>query len=437
MYNFDPYVTNDGSLGLYNKEFEDIYHSAGGAITEAYEKFICPLNWKYLLRKNSIKVLDICYGIGYNTKCFLNFIFEIKKNEKKIKKLFPKKHTTAPIYTHNILNDNYNSELKNCKNLLNNIETIHTDNISSENYQKIFIKAIDNDKILTLLSPFIKNKNKISNSKNLNWQTTKFLNKLPKLKSTKIDNLVNFLIFEKLYENNSENFKNNIFSNLLNSKKYSNYYDSKLRGIFKLYESNGYKKSFKEDKLAFLHNIYYRHVSNCYKNELNYYKLQDINFTVENDDARKVILDDNNLYDVILLDAFTPSKCPCLWSYDFFKLLYNHLDENGILLTYSKSPLVRNAILQAGFHLGYIYIERENKYTGTFACKNNKLIKYPLSEFDLGALKTKAGIIYHDENLNASNEALNIRRNEEVKKSDKITNSHYNKINKEEKCNMM
>ena len=40
MYEFHPYFTNDGSVGLFNTDFDDIYHSATGALTEAYEKFI-------------------------------------------------------------------------------------------------------------------------------------------------------------------------------------------------------------------------------------------------------------------------------------------------------------------------------------------------------------------------------------------------------------
>ena len=76
MYEFHPYFTNDGSVGLYNKEYDDIYHSAKGALTEAYEKFVLPLDFENLLKNNTVKVLDICYGIGYNSKSFLNYIFE-------------------------------------------------------------------------------------------------------------------------------------------------------------------------------------------------------------------------------------------------------------------------------------------------------------------------------------------------------------------------
>ena len=77
MYEFHPYFTNDGSVGLYNSDYNDIYHSAKGALTEAYEKFILPVDFDKLMSKPEIKVLDICYGIGYNSKSFLNYVFRL------------------------------------------------------------------------------------------------------------------------------------------------------------------------------------------------------------------------------------------------------------------------------------------------------------------------------------------------------------------------
>ena len=60
------FITEDGSLGLYNVELDEIYHSKFGAKTEAYEKFVEPV-----LSVKSPRILDICYGIGYNTKTAL------------------------------------------------------------------------------------------------------------------------------------------------------------------------------------------------------------------------------------------------------------------------------------------------------------------------------------------------------------------------------
>lgn len=64
--NIEKIITKDGSIGLYNKDLDEVYHSREGAITEAYEKFIAPC---LILNKKPLKILDICYGIGYNTKC--------------------------------------------------------------------------------------------------------------------------------------------------------------------------------------------------------------------------------------------------------------------------------------------------------------------------------------------------------------------------------
>lgn len=52
MYELYPYFTNDGSVGLFSPEADDIYHSTYGALTEAYEKFIIPLDLKNFLEKN-------------------------------------------------------------------------------------------------------------------------------------------------------------------------------------------------------------------------------------------------------------------------------------------------------------------------------------------------------------------------------------------------
>ena len=70
MYEFHPYFTNDGSVGLYSPEFDDIYHSSTGALTEAYEKFIMPVNMDELLKQDKIKIVvcsivDVEEGVVY------------------------------------------------------------------------------------------------------------------------------------------------------------------------------------------------------------------------------------------------------------------------------------------------------------------------------------------------------------------------------------
>lgn len=423
MYEFHPYFTNDGSVGLYSTDFNDIYHSATGALTEAYEKFIYPVDFNNLLQKDKIKVLDICYGIGYNSKSFLNFIFEnyCRKN-------FSKKHSLTKHYIDKIHANNILQELLDNFVYKNNIynEKIYTDNI----FDKISITAIDNDKILSYISPLIKTGVKNFKNANINFKYNaidKFINNKDKISHPKINELINYLIFEKIRENSNEFTQNEEFNQVINNPTFSQYFDSNIKGIYKSYRYKSYKNNSRRDYLANLHNIYYRYLSKRYKKRLKRYQLQDINFKLKNEDARKVLLEDYNLYNLIFLDAFTPSKCPCLWSYEFFKLLHEHLEEDGLILTYSTSASIRAAMVEAGFEIGNIYNERLNRFTGTVAAKNKNQIKCPLSEYDLGLLKTKAGIFYRDENLNSLNEAINEARKIEVENSNRISSSHYKK----------
>lgn len=466
MYEFHPYFTNDGSVGLFNTDFNDIYHSADGALTEAYEKFINPVNMQKLLNKESVKILDICYGIGYNSKSFLNTVLDLSanknlKNKKSCKKkLFenffsekkffkklisekfskinsPYKYNIDTIHTNNIFSKILSSiqEKYNNNTIYNN--TIYTDNILENKSKEIYIKAVDNDKILSYLSPFIKTGvQNITNQKfNFEYkQIEKYLNNNSNIEHKKVDNIINFLILENIMKNCPEILENDELFEVINNRDFKEYFDKKLVGIFKSYKKSICHRSHLKAKLGNLHNIYYRNISNGYKRALKHYLKQDIIFELKNEDARKTLLEDNNRYNLIFLDAFTPSKCPCLWSLEFFKELCNHLEDDGELLTYSTSASIRNAMKEAGFNIGYIYNERKNKYTGTIATKNKSLIKYPLTEYDLGLLNTTAGIFYRDENLTGQNEAIIEARNFEVKNSTKTSSSHYKKMHGEDKC---
>lgn len=74
--NFSVNKTNDGSIGLYNKEVDDIYHSTYGAYNEAVDKFINPSGLEsFLQTHNKIKILDICSGMGYNLKAAVDTVF--------------------------------------------------------------------------------------------------------------------------------------------------------------------------------------------------------------------------------------------------------------------------------------------------------------------------------------------------------------------------
>jgi len=74
--NFTPQLTSDGSYTFFSPEFEETFHSQQGAREEAQEKFIIPCGLAEKAQQQShLKLLDICYGLGYNTATALETIW--------------------------------------------------------------------------------------------------------------------------------------------------------------------------------------------------------------------------------------------------------------------------------------------------------------------------------------------------------------------------
>ena len=429
MYELHPYFTNDGSVGLFSPADDDIYHSTYGALTEALEKFVLPAEpEKYFSSNHNIKILDICFGIGYNSKTFFDFF---------LKNILYKNNTIAPIHTDNISTD------------------INNKNVPKYN---IYIRAVDTDKTLSFLAPFMVtgNTKKLKNEK-LNFsdeRIEKFLyadennpkkdkeNKNITLRSArtncsnyisgycknnhpKLSSETNIIFLQEIIKNAPEVLTDPTINQLLSEKTYKEFFDRAIVDLFNFERNKRYKYTPLRRLATFLHNIYYNHLSNSYKKALKALKLCDFNLDLKFEDARSAVQNDNNLYNFIFLDAFTPAKCPCLWTLDFFRLLYHHLDDNGLILTYSNSAAVRHAFLQAGFNVGKIYNTSAGKFMGTIAAKNNTLIKNNLTEYDLGLTKTKAGIVYRDKYLNATNEAIISAHRISVENSDLESSSSY------------
>lgn len=104
--------TADGSVGLYDEKTKDIYHSVTGALTESFDKFIFATDYeKFCSENKKVKVLDICFGIGYNTKAAI--YSAIKKNfENEIEiyalELFPQIAYLAPFINDGLNNPGIN-----------------------------------------------------------------------------------------------------------------------------------------------------------------------------------------------------------------------------------------------------------------------------------------------------------------------------------------
>ena len=56
-----------------------------------------------------------------------------------------------------------------------------------------------------------------------------------------------------------------------------------------------------------------------------------------------------NAYNIIYFDAFGARVQPDLWTEDIFKIMYNALQDNGVLVTYSAKGSVRRAMQAVGF----------------------------------------------------------------------------------------
>ena len=64
-------LTKDGSVTLRSHIFQENFHSLEGALKEAEIKFINPSDLKRFNDK-SLNVLDICFGLGYNSASLFN-----------------------------------------------------------------------------------------------------------------------------------------------------------------------------------------------------------------------------------------------------------------------------------------------------------------------------------------------------------------------------
>lgn len=74
--------TSDGSCTYRCEIYDETYHSTTGAKEESFEKFVRPCNIQELSKQNVVKVLDVCFGLGYNTSAMID---ELKSYNKDIK----------------------------------------------------------------------------------------------------------------------------------------------------------------------------------------------------------------------------------------------------------------------------------------------------------------------------------------------------------------
>ena len=454
MRDYEPYFTEDGSVGLYSYADKDVYHSKFGALTEAWEKFVLPSGIDKLLNnQNDIKILDVCYGIGYNSKALMSFI--IDKNYIQLKR----KNIILRFF--NIVSIGINNILKLIGiNLSSRNDTIHNNNSIRD--KKINIDCMDINEEFIKLSPLFrtlktpgeiysdivpqiltcfdsyyffkklfekmlyvfypKNKKYIRDLLELKFQN------MHREKEYKVNAVVNYILLNSMYELFGKDYFNKDLIKSITKKDNSQFFEKYLIKYAKFNHKWGYNLSSKFSLSGFLHNIYYDRLSYRYKN-IDFKETERLfNIKFHINDARKSIKQLNKLYDCIFLDAFSFTKAPQLWSVEFIAELYKRLSDHGVILTYSNSAQVRNTLLENKFYVGKIFNEKTGKFNGTIASKDKSKIKYPLSSYELGLCNTKAGIPYHDPNLSFSSEEIMELREYEFVRSNLMSSSKYMKI---------
>lgn len=78
--NFIPQLTADGSYTFFSEEIGESFHSLYGAKEEALIKFVEPCQLAIKAQKPVVHLLDICYGLGYNTAAALEVIWANNPN---------------------------------------------------------------------------------------------------------------------------------------------------------------------------------------------------------------------------------------------------------------------------------------------------------------------------------------------------------------------
>ena len=77
MSKLSEVLTKDGSYSLRSIFFQENFHSIFGALEETRLKFTAPSDLQRF-RGKSINVLDICFGLGYNSASLLNELIKQK-----------------------------------------------------------------------------------------------------------------------------------------------------------------------------------------------------------------------------------------------------------------------------------------------------------------------------------------------------------------------
>ena len=115
--------------------------------------------------------------------------------------------------------------------------------------------------------------------------------------------------------------------------------------------------------------------------------------------------------DAILFDPFSPTRCPQLWTVEFFELTGRCLADSGILATYSCAAAVRAAMALVGLRIGSLP-GAGRRWPCTIATKDQRPLP-GLSKQEQEHLQTRAAVPYRDPTLSATAETIVAQREQE------------------------
>ena len=69
-------LTADNSETFFSDQYKETYHSKSGAIEESLKKFVEPCQVSLKAKNKKIVLLDVCFGLGYNTAVAIDVIKE-------------------------------------------------------------------------------------------------------------------------------------------------------------------------------------------------------------------------------------------------------------------------------------------------------------------------------------------------------------------------
>lgn len=73
---FQKIITADNTETFINEKVGESYHSQTGAVDEALKKYAIPCRIKELAKTGKIKILDVCFGLGYNSAMAVSVALE-------------------------------------------------------------------------------------------------------------------------------------------------------------------------------------------------------------------------------------------------------------------------------------------------------------------------------------------------------------------------